>query len=270
MDKNEFSDRFKSLENKKLLKIIEESEHYEPMAVAAAKLELANRKVSADEIQSLQDELNDEKAKIAERHAIFKQVENKAKVLGAELLDTVNPIQKEPQTISRKINLIVIVFGLLALYQIIESFNMFRFLFWDDLVGWDFSMVEFFVPLVLLPVAILLFWNRNRVGWILLSVLFVYHVISALGMLLLTWKWKSSTVEAVGRGVSDLDALIPEPNPMSYVLIAAFFGASLWGIFEEELRRVFRVGRMVAMVTIAIAALVTIAITAWAFSSPEW
>ena len=41
---NEFTEKYKSFENQKLLKILEEAAHYKPAAIEAAKLEIASRK----------------------------------------------------------------------------------------------------------------------------------------------------------------------------------------------------------------------------------
>jgi len=264
---NEFQERFKNFDNRKLLKIIEDTENYQSIAVEAAKLELSNRNVSDEEVQSIKDEFKDRQAKIDKRKGQIKKVENKAKAIGTELFETVSPIQKEPQTIDRKINHIVIVFGLLATYQIFKEFGMIQFMFTDSLAEWDFSMVLYFLPMIILPIAVFLFWKRNKIGWILMGAFFVYNIVNAIGIFFLTWEWSKEDEYTNNYSSGDLqiefqeiEGLFPQPNPIVYLIIVVIFGATLWTIFKEDLRNEFEVDVKSGLITIGISALITITI----------
>ena len=52
---NEFQERFRNFDSRKLLKIIEDAENYQSIAVEAAKLELSNRSISDEEVQAVKD-----------------------------------------------------------------------------------------------------------------------------------------------------------------------------------------------------------------------
>ena len=147
----EFQEKYKSFDDSKLLKIVEEAYKYQPKAVDAAKLELSKREVSDDEIQAVKDELLRKKNDAESRKKQFKNAENKVKEIGKEVYETINPVQKEPKTTKRKINWVVIIFGFLAIYQIFTEFEMIRFMLTDSRSEWDFSTVQYLLPIALLP-----------------------------------------------------------------------------------------------------------------------
>jgi hypothetical protein len=264
---NEYQERFKNFDIRKLLKIIEDAENYQSIAVEAAKLELSNRNVSDEEVQSIKDEFKDRQTKVDKRKRQIRKAENKAKAISTELLKTVSPIQKEPQTIDRKINLIVIVFGLLATYQIFKEFGMIQFMFTNSFAEWDFSMVLYFLPMIILPIAVFLFWKRNKIGWILMGAFFVYNIVNAIRMFFLNWEWNKEDEYTNDYSSGDLqiefqkiESLFPQPNPIVYLIIVAIFGAPLWVIFKEDLRNEFEINVKSGLLTIGISALITITI----------
>lgn len=260
---NEFQERYKSFDNRKLLKILEEPESYQPLAIEAAKLELSKREVSEDETQSVKDEINDRKVKVEKRQEQIKKVESKVKSIGTEFFETVSPIQEESQTIDRKINLIVIVFGFLSIYQFFQEFGVIRYLFTDNLAEWALDMIFYIIPLIGLPVAVFLFWKRNKIGWILMSAFFVYTIVNAIGLFLLTWNWSqqekyTSDYSTDNNLIEVLDhLLLPQRNPIEYVLVALVFGATLWVITKEDVRSEFKVDVKSSLLTIGVSFLIT-------------
>lgn len=264
---NEFQERFKNFDNRKLLKIIEDAENYQSIAVEAAKMELSTRDMSDEEIRAVKDEFLEKQAKIDQRTEKVKEVENKAKAIVTEIFETVNPIQKEPQTIDRKINLIGIVFGILATYQIFNEFGAIQFMFTDSLVEWDFNMVLYFLRIILLISAVFLLWKRNKIGWILMGSFFVYNIVNAIGMFFLTWEWnrKNSYTDELSSGdfyidIQGLECSFPQINPIVYLISAAIFGTTLWVISKEDIRNKFQVDVNDCLLTIGISALITISI----------
>ena len=145
---NEFEEKFKSFDNRKLLKIVEESAKYQEIAVDAAKIELSKRKLSEDEVQAIKDEFLEEKIKAETRKEKFQKIENNAKYFGTEFFKTIHPLQNEHQSLHRKVNLIVIIFGALAIYQIFKERNMFVAILSYDLSELDFSMPIYFFPII--------------------------------------------------------------------------------------------------------------------------
>jgi len=165
---NEFQKRFKSFDNIKLLKILEDADNYEAQAVEAAKLELSTREVTDEEVRLVKDAMVDQQVKFDLRQKRIKKIGDRANALSDEILDTVNPIQEESPTIGRKINWIAIGFGVLALYQLVLDFSLISYMFSSPYAEWDLSMIFHFVPLVILLFGIFFFWKRNKIGWILI------------------------------------------------------------------------------------------------------
>jgi hypothetical protein len=226
------------------------------MAVEAARLELSKRTIGEDEIQSIKDEISQKTIKIEERHKQVKRLEDKAKAIRTEIYKTVSPIQKEPQTIDRKINLIVIVFALLAVYQLFREFGMIKFMFTDSLAKWDFSMLLYFIPIIILPIGVFQFWRRLRVGWILMSIVLIYHTFNALAVFLLTWKWnKEQYTNEYSTGefqikLREIDNLFSQPNPIIYFLVVIFYGGTLWVLNSKDIRAVYKIDDKARLFTI--------------------
>jgi len=171
---NEFQKRYENYANKDLLKIIEESDYYQPLAVEAAQKELSKREISDLEIESVKQEIFKNKSFVEEKQKRTRNYENKAKSLGIEILETLNPIQNKSLTIDRKINLLVIVFGLTAMYLIFEGLGTFKYLFSTNFTMDNLIIIGHILPGLILLISVFLFWNRRTFGWILLSASFLY------------------------------------------------------------------------------------------------
>jgi DNA-binding transcriptional MerR regulator len=248
---NDFQRRFKNYDNQQLLKIIEDAENYEPAAVEAAKLELSKRDVSQEEIQAASKALQEKRAKVEQTREQMKKAEQKAKSLGAEILETVNPIKKNPQNSDEKINLIAIVFGLIAIFQIVWIFGT------PQLIAPSIIDV---VPILLLPIAVFLFWKRNKIGWVLMTALFVYNIINSIGILFLSWGWFQTdeySSQDIQIDFQEIDNLFPQPNPVIHLVIIILFGAALWVIGKVDLRREYQIDVESCLMTIGISALLT-------------
>ena len=259
---NEFQKRYTLFDNQKLLKIIEEAQNYQPIAVEAAKLELSKRAVSNDEIQAVKDEILAKKTKVEERQKRVKNIESKAKGIRTELFKTITPIQHEPQTIDRKVNLIAIVFGCLAIYQIFNEFGMVKFMLTNHLAEWDLSTALYIIPLFLLPIGVFLFWKRNKIGWILMCAFFTHRVLNAIGLFFLTWKSNKETYkndysnENFEIVFQELEHSFSQSNPFSYLLVVLAFGTTLWVFNKEDLRDEFKIDLKIALTTIGISILI--------------
>ena len=60
---NEFQERFKNFDNRKLLKNLEDAGNYNSIAVEAANLELTKRNISDEDIHSIKDEIKEKQDK---------------------------------------------------------------------------------------------------------------------------------------------------------------------------------------------------------------
>src|SRR5688572_18759728 len=80
---NPFAEQYKSLNNIDLLRILEKSEEYQPLAVEAAQLELTFRKLSNEELEAARVgfELEKEREKIAKQREIGRRIKTIASPL---------------------------------------------------------------------------------------------------------------------------------------------------------------------------------------------
>jgi hypothetical protein len=169
---NQFSEPYKSLGNSDLLKIIGNPNDYQPLAVEAAKVELTARQLTIDELEIANKEYEiqqgKEQAKIEKKRAL----ENIAKKTLFSMLEII----KRPPS-KRKIKTIIsIIFILIFLVHMVSNIGLIDYMFSGDQSLWDFSMVTFLLPILLIPMGLLFFWLHKKVGWIVLSVYIIYSI----------------------------------------------------------------------------------------------
>lgn len=166
----DFTEKFTTYSNTDLLKIIDSPDYYQPLAVETAKTIFASRQLNNKDIEIAKAELD---ALKQEKEATEKKkinLENKAKSIASFVLSTVNPIQTETSNSDKIIKTITIAFGGLFLFQLYKEFGMISFMFTDSGAKWDFSMVLYFLPLLIVPTATILFFKRKKIGWTLLAI----------------------------------------------------------------------------------------------------
>src|SRR5688572_19076447 len=120
---NNFNEYYKKISDSALLSILDNPEEYQPVALEAAKKEFANRQLTDLEIQEARHPLLTKQAQKEKEIERIKAVETKIKNVGYAFFDTINPIQSEIPATEKTIRLIVIVFGGLFLYQLINDFR---------------------------------------------------------------------------------------------------------------------------------------------------
>jgi hypothetical protein len=248
---NQFTERHKTLSNSELLRVIENPSDYQSEAVEAAKTEIDQRNLPDQENEDAKRNLEVERQEQQKQNKKKAEVEQKVKTLGTSIFDTINPIQKSAPTAERLIRLITIVFGLMAIFKWYNQFGLVKFMLTDKSAGWDLSMVEYFLPLILLPVATILFWLRKKSGWILMAAYLTYSAISAFGLIIMTWNMEP-------LGVPALDNIYPQTSPTTQILTTLFFGGTLWVLIKTEIKKHYNINRQTAIATIAIAAVLTI------------
>ncbi|MBI1227469.1 MAG: hypothetical protein GC192_19715 [Bacteroidetes bacterium] len=260
---NDFQQKYKSYDTRKLLKILEEAENYQPEAVEAAKFELANREISKADIQSVKNEVSIERFRIEERQKHLQKAEDKAKAIGANLLENISPIQKEPFSADKKLNIIVVVFGIWAVYQLAQGLGILPFSFRSSYGRWDTDPISYFLPLIVLPVALFLFWKRNNVGWMMFCAYLVYNIINALAMLSLAWRWnRHEEISDNTPGYIHIDFhnrdIFAGPDPMTFLSALIVFGGTLWVISRSDSRNLFEINLQTALMTMGAVASISI------------
>lgn len=255
---NEFEERFKNFEIRKLLRILEDAINYQPIAIAAAKLELSKRDISEEEVQSIKDEKAGKKLQHKQRKEHYNTIENKAKEIGSEIFENINPVRNIPQTIDRKINLIVIVFGFLATIKFFGELNLIQFMFTDSLAEWGLDMIFYFLPVFGFPVGVFLFWKRSKLGWILMNAFFLFSIIGTVAFFILTWQWNNRFINDYSSDAYGVDTSFWSPNLFTYLITIAIFVGSIWLLCNKDVRQVFQVDIKGMWKTIGVSTLVAI------------
>lgn len=248
---NEFIERYKTLSNSDLFRVIENQSDYQAKAVQAAKLEIEKRNLSEHDVSKAKDELEAERENRKKNNDKRTEVEQKIKTYGTLILNMIDPIQKTSPKAERLIGLITIVFGVIAIVKWFNGFELVRIMLVDNTGGWDLSMVEYFLPLILLPLAIILFWFRKKSGWVLMASYLTYSAISTLGLIIMTWKMESSNIPA-------FDSLFPQTSPTTQSLTILFYGGTLWVLTQNKIKGKYYINRKTTTATIGIVSLLTI------------
>jgi len=245
----EFNERFKTYSNTDLLRIIDNPDGYQPNAFETAKTIFSDRQLTEEEIKIAKDQLEIERQEKLSKVQKKRAIEDKFKNLGKSILDNVNPIQNETPTTEKTIKIISLIFGGLFLFQLYKEFGMISFMFTDSSSDWDFNMVIYFLPLVVVPTATILYYKRKKNGWLLLTMFLTYSAVLAIGLFILTINMEPS-------GFAALDNLFPQTSPTTHLLTFLFFAGTIWSISRENMRTVYTISKQTMVLTISITAII--------------
>lgn len=214
---SQLSEVYKTYSATALLRIIENPENYRPEAVKTAHEELNARNLTPDDIDKARTELEAERQEAAAKKERHDEIKNTLKEKGSGIMDYINPIQNDEDDARkspRLINTIAIIFMAIALLQIATQFDLITGLFQDT--KWNFSVVIFLFPVIITPLAAILFWMKKPAGWILLSIYLSFALMGLLWMFFIAY----------------------DPT---FLIGSLFFSGTLWTISQERIRTVFKI-----------------------------
>jgi hypothetical protein len=246
----DFTEKFTTYSNTDLLKIIDNPDDYQPLAVETAKSIFASRQLNDHNIEIAKAELAALKQEKEGKDQKKKDLENKVKNIGASVFSTINPIPSETPNADKIIKITSIVFGGLFLFQLYQELEMISFMFTDIGAKWDFSMVLYFLPLLYVPIATIMFFKRKKIGWTLLAIFLSYSAVSSIGLFIMTLNREQS-------GFAPLDNIFPQSSPTTHIMTLLFFAGTLWTICKEEIREIYIVDKKFMFRTIGIIATIT-------------
>jgi hypothetical protein len=249
---NPFTDRYKKLTNSELLKIIDNPADYQPQAIEAANDELTTRQLTEEELLTIREE----NEALAEEQRLksdkTKALENKAKDIVSTIADTLNPIQSEKLSTPKAILWISILMILLFLYQLYSQFGLLTYMFKYDAAKWDFSMAMYFLrPLVIMPVAAILFALRKRSGWVLLSGYFTYLAFNTIALLYFEFRRPPDPS-------GPLDQLLPSAPANSLIGWVIFNAGCLYFIYKKDVREIYNINTKNILTAACIGVLLTL------------
>ena len=122
---------------------------------------------------------------------------------------------------------------LLTLYQLYSQFGLLKYMFTYGGGKWSFAMMMyFFRPLIVAPIAAVLFAMREKYGWVLLSGYFIYLAVNTLALLYLAFKHPIRPGDAVS-------GLPPSVSVDSMVGWAIFNAGCLYFMFKKDVREIY-------------------------------
>jgi hypothetical protein len=241
-----FEEKFRSYRDSELLNIIECPDDYQKPALEAARKILHERNLTDDEFKVAKEELNARRQIEDQKKQKQKAFDDKIQSIKNSVLDNINPIPAQPRAPERIIRGVSIVFGLLFILQLIKEFDMLRFMFTSSNAEWGIEMFLYFLPLIVVPIAAILFARKNKVGWILIAIYSIYSVVSAIGLFMMALKMQEI------RGTV-FDKLFPLPSPPVYFSAFVFFVAVVLVVCRLHIREIFQVDKKFMFATLGIA-----------------
>lgn len=233
-----FAKRFRSHSNAQLLEVLRNRDNYQHEAILAAQAELNMRELDAATLAAAEQELN---------HFEQQQLQQKEKreALRRKVRAAVTKIPNKAlrflQSLRSKgdvgIFIVSIVFALEFLWQLSLQWGILGFMFTDAEALWDVTMAGIFLPVILLPPAVVLFFLRKKTGWFLLT----FHI--------------SFSLATVIAGILITELLFHRTFlPLSFQIAGVlFYGTPLYYVCTGKIRKRFSVGLQPFVWTLIIA-----------------
>lgn len=174
-----------------------------------------------------------EKKSDIDEYASYSDYQDRASVEGEKGLTDANNNRQDRNSPPKIIHAIAIVYLLIAILQILVQSDQIKGLILYS--EWNFGVFMSVFPIILAPIASILFWIRKKIGWILL---FIYVAFALMGML-----WM----------------LFITLNPM-FLFVSLFFSATLWILCQERICNVYKISVSIMYGTILASILIVGAI----------
>lgn len=244
---NEFTEKFTSYSNTDLLKIIDRPEKYQPEAVQTAITILNSRELSPEEYEKAKEELESERlASIAETEK-QQLPENKINTAASPVTGIFRPFQKSGHFIDKGINLIVLCCTLLFAFYLYRRAGYIGYLFDSNDANTTTILLYFFyfIDLIYLPIGTFLLYRRKKTGWLLI----VYFCIRSIISYIVSLKIKMEIPQE--NNSLTLESLRVQNSVIDLVWIV-FFGAVLWFLWKEGIRKMYTVSNKTVVWSIVI------------------
>ncbi len=260
----EFTERYQKLSKAALLEIIANASSYKVTAVETAKLELLTRGVSEEDLNEI-IAVNLEEA--AQQQKLLNEQQKNKQTKKNVFFNSVNPFLKGLESHERQIRLLSWMFSIISIcvvfiicYFIIENYSFFMVLLrypFEETFGYYFADVKasYLVSVILFILSIIVgaavFWKRNRIGWILMtigiigsSIAFVMPLVHLLFF----------TPQHQANEIID-EFMMSDITIVKNICYTIFFMFSLYVLFKGKVRNVFNVNSISVYLTVLLAIL---------------
>lgn len=134
--------------------------------------------------------------------------------------------------------MICIVLSFIFIYEVINEFLLIKSMLLS-ISDCDIICKLYLTPLLLTPIAIILFWRRKKIGWILICFLISF---TAFTILLSFIEW-NGTSQIANR-----------------IIALAFNSAIIWVINKDDIRNIFNIKRQDALIPFIAALIIALMI----------
>jgi len=233
---NPFAEQYSKLLTNELIEIISRKADYQPLAVEAAKEELARRNITEEEFNKGQQLADAKKQYELDKKLKVISFENKVKSITVSVVNEINPIQKDKPGPQRLINLLSFTLSFIFVYDFIKEFWLIKAMV-KNIGDCDMSCTLELVPLFLTPIAIALFWGKRKIGWIM-----VCFLISLTTCILLLSFIKSFDIAQI----------------VSIIIPLAFYSSIIWIMNKDDIRRIYNINKNDALIPSFVSLLVAL------------
>jgi hypothetical protein len=238
-----FSEYYKNITDVELLTILENTEDYQHAAIEAAQLELERRQLSITTIEKLKNDLAQKKFEKEEERQRHQKIERTVKEKFANILETLNPIQGELPGTEKILRFVVILWGLLTLYQLIHDYEI-EFHSLKEFPFHPFVNSVILFPYIILPLSIYHLWKRIPLGWVLFVIYLTFQLLAETSAFCYALSWNPSGIEWMD------DAFRPSMPKIFIRLI--FVAGTLYAMCSQKLRVLFSIASRKMFITIGI------------------
>lgn len=225
-----YIDKFKTKTNSELMRIITRPNEYKPDALQIATEILESRNLTPKEIDDLKEEVH--KDLMAEELVQQRKVdfEDKVKVSMLSSFVLISPLEPNITNTEKIVRIITILLILSFLYSIFNSISYFQEALSQEKLDEEFAITIF--SLLLLPLAIMLFHQRKKMGWTFFSFLLAF--LTPLSIL--------NLIMAI-RTQSSFDSYNPFPSPSTSVSKIVLYGGLLSLLCLKGIRNIYSISK---------------------------
>ena len=239
---NAFEEKYQSVSDLELIKILENPEGYLPEAIEAAKNEMAKRNLTETEMTAVKNKFAEESA----ARQLKKENKDKAGQEIYKLLiwvyDAFHPFRDHITRAEKDIRSISIVLSIYAIFSIYNAMWLV-----STVIIWDFYMVLFAASYLWFPAAIVLFWFRKRAGWLMLASFALYKAFSLIALMVSDWYFQSE--------LYNLDHSFTFFSWAVQLFHILIYGGSCWLLAKERVRNVFSIDAIMAWAALIVTSL---------------
>lgn len=247
---NPFIEKFKNYESFKLLQILEEHDKYADEAISAAKEELASRSLSDEEINEFKENFNSKKQAVSQRKEFVETKKSKANKSLKDFITLIHPLQNNSYSGSQKVTVTTIFLTLGILYAL---FNLFYYKY--PFVG----IFEIILLIIIYPLAIFLFWKRLKLGWVLITINFVFTLCLSFGLVILTIKDGTLVSYILGEEQHDLFPIfMTSLNPLEHIKDLFVSSLFVWVLGNKDVRNEFKISKKFLIILFACVAVIAL------------